>query len=893
MSILHLSSKRRSERTTVSITTDHVFAHPKATPLLAAQLSRASSTSTLLSCVSSLQSLCSTPPPRHDSEPASPVSSLSDSFHLPSPTFPPLTSKNAPPLPRANARRTSTHNKSTKPQLTKRSATGAMSHKTMDERSSESRFDDDQTRLSGISGLSLLSSDPDDFYQRSLDHLRRDRHRLRDAANHSQPFRRARPTNLTMDGLDRRKAASDSSVISEEPAPQLSRRQSAAAASLERSNVPKDWGRRGKHTNDFLRRINSTGDIDEDAQENQNRAAAEQGSPLSSRERPSRIGRPGPRVKRSIDDLMDRQKRRPEDSSESASPLASGIPRQSASPSSQREIDSVKGRAVASSRLADAGAGRSIRAPGSFAAAFKRTEESVEGTMDSILGQLNGDPEKSPRRVEHSAEPQESRAKENQERDKRNKSRDLLRRFARASASPAPAPAPKLEPLTTQDLADSRNGSVDQSPVSPSKTPPRNINALRASVYGALGSSEPASPSARSSPSISKVPTRTSSLRSLRPSKKKSHRASQGRSSDLPTPSEDIPIASIEEPLESVRLDERDMLPTVQEPTPPRSEHPDPLRSNPVSPEPEEGKPLFTTIVEKSSKLLNGYGFVIGDSVATAPTAQSREKVSHARRLASDSEEDLDIDDDTLEIVAGLGTGSQVPRELLPDEQQAFARMAQRIRQRRSQPGHDRKTAPIQQETKTEAPFQLRTSDREVPTLWDVTAATALGALSALWIFFAQQDSRGRWKPRPRFWVIVGTLTWLWLETSLCRRFCPHYCRVWFPSYTDMHIRGPRFPFVTTWKLVLEPTERAWRPVYEATRAFAEPRGWGLLKRSLWWSLKRVRLDWLFGPGDERLEGRWDWPWWWSYLYGAEWGIMDPYCVMCAAPGPRATGRVV
>ena len=75
-----------------------------------------------------------------------------------------------------------------------------MASRTLDERSSDTR-DDTETRESAISGLSILSDDTDNFYQRSIEHLR-DRQRLRDVAANPRAFGRARATKLSMDNLD-------------------------------------------------------------------------------------------------------------------------------------------------------------------------------------------------------------------------------------------------------------------------------------------------------------------------------------------------------------------------------------------------------------------------------------------------------------------------------------------------------------------------------------------------------------------------------------------------------------------------------------------------------------------------------------------------------------------
>ena len=122
--------------------------------------------------------------------------------------------------------------------------------------------DDQHTQDSAISGLSLLEDDTDEFYQKSMEHLQRDKKRAQDAiAGGAQAFRRARPDHrvaLTMETLERREGKGDAYPISRAQNT-VHRRTASAGDSLASPNVPRQWGRKGKlQKNAFLGRINSS-----------------------------------------------------------------------------------------------------------------------------------------------------------------------------------------------------------------------------------------------------------------------------------------------------------------------------------------------------------------------------------------------------------------------------------------------------------------------------------------------------------------------------------------------------------------------------------------------------------------------------------------------------------
>ena len=134
-------------------------------------------------------------------------------------------------------------------------ASPSSSRKVMDEGSQG-----DSTRESAISGLSILDSETDEFYQQGLNHARqRDQERMRRALHGNQhAFSKARPWPLasTMGNLDRAdRQGPDDTQSSSSSAP--SRPDGNFNLDIP-PNVPSRWGSKGKQKNDFLRRINST-----------------------------------------------------------------------------------------------------------------------------------------------------------------------------------------------------------------------------------------------------------------------------------------------------------------------------------------------------------------------------------------------------------------------------------------------------------------------------------------------------------------------------------------------------------------------------------------------------------------------------------------------------------
>jgi hypothetical protein len=119
---------------------------------------------------------------------------------------------------------------------------------------------------SAVSGLTTLDNDTDDFGQLIIQSAR-DQHRLREATRSNIPvqaFRKARThprVALTLENLERREQS---------PGEQNAQKWGSASAesslSSQRSNPPlrppREWGRKGKRRNDWLRKVMEPGDIE-------------------------------------------------------------------------------------------------------------------------------------------------------------------------------------------------------------------------------------------------------------------------------------------------------------------------------------------------------------------------------------------------------------------------------------------------------------------------------------------------------------------------------------------------------------------------------------------------------------------------------------------------------
>ncbi|TKA71224.1 hypothetical protein B0A49_04167 [Cryomyces minteri] len=135
----------------------------------------------------------------------------------------------------------------------------------------DERVPDDDTQASGsgsfVSGLTELENETDDFGRVLLQHAK-DEHRLNSVMqNNGQPFRKARPhprVALTLDNLERSNGARSAAA-------QVQR--SGSVGSSDTSDppvhIPREWGRKAKHSNDWLRRINADENQQEEVPEQQ------------------------------------------------------------------------------------------------------------------------------------------------------------------------------------------------------------------------------------------------------------------------------------------------------------------------------------------------------------------------------------------------------------------------------------------------------------------------------------------------------------------------------------------------------------------------------------------------------------------------------------------------
>lgn len=283
---------------------------------------------------------------------------------------------------------------------------------TIMDRSSQ-QGDDGDTHDSAISGLSILNDETDEFYQQSMKQLARDQRRLRDAT-HGQPvkaFRRARTQPNAIEILaESEHRLKNNETDNDFVRPRRNSAQGPPSRQNERPlspNVPKEWGRKGKQRNDYLRRINSTGDMKDPQEETEKPdldrifprrtlytgdspteykndtttlSSTEQGSPVLSR----RQRFPGSRLswsatsrtRRTVDDVLELERREVEaqdNRSKSEGRASRDQSRKFSDSRQQQEIDDIRDRAVTTSRLARVGH-RSLNGTNSLAQAFRRTD---------------------------------------------------------------------------------------------------------------------------------------------------------------------------------------------------------------------------------------------------------------------------------------------------------------------------------------------------------------------------------------------------------------------------------------------------------------------------------------------------------------------------------------
>lgn len=219
--------------------------------------------------------------------------------------------------------------------------------------------DDTQSVYSDLT--SLLESDTDEFGRKLYQHTK-DAQRIHAINGSSQAFRKARPNPriaLTLDNLQRNGLGPDGRSASDDA---LVRTAPSVTSSVDSDlplNLPREWGRRGRHNNDWLKRIHQ----DEQHEKSPNidwAAAADQSvepmDPESSPSRmPSRQGSTPPSAHQQNTSL-DRIGEWEADQDLTAASLLTSTPalrprpRQAIDEIRQREIDGVEKAAVTSSR---------------------------------------------------------------------------------------------------------------------------------------------------------------------------------------------------------------------------------------------------------------------------------------------------------------------------------------------------------------------------------------------------------------------------------------------------------------------------------------------------------------------------------------------------------------
>ena len=272
------------------------------------------------------------------------------------------------------------------------------------------------THDSTISGLSILASETDEFYQQNVDLASQaDKRRIQALVNTTlQPFRKARPRTrvaLTMENLERNNASAN--ALKESHRDASNRYSTSGSDSTGATNMPRQWGRKGIQRNDFLRRINSTGNRGQPEERPNDpdsifrrRTLFTGDSFISDRERPasagvdtatSLVGDDSPVAKhlkrhsmsgtqctnQSLDCIIELEKEQPI-ITDSQAPSKSDFRRSDST--RQQEIDRLKEKAVTTNRLAeDRG---SLRRP-RLADAFRKTESYINTVPGDLDAQQN------------------------------------------------------------------------------------------------------------------------------------------------------------------------------------------------------------------------------------------------------------------------------------------------------------------------------------------------------------------------------------------------------------------------------------------------------------------------------------------------------------------------
>ncbi|KAI9663374.1 MAG: hypothetical protein M1831_002658 [Alyxoria varia] len=733
--------------------------------------------------------------------------------------------------------------------------------------------DDHHTQDSAISGLSILEDDTDEFYQKSLEHLQRDKKRMQDAiAGGAQAFRRARLDHrvaLNMENLERRNEQENAPPILQAQK-KIHRRTASAGDSTASPNVPQQWGRKGKlQKNAFLGRINSSRSIDREKKKepledpdaiypyktlftgdspDQDFDTADAAVPSVERGSPHRSRtsrRPFHRSRTETDPL--RQIMQLE---EAGLPDDSPISLRS---QRRRVSEGVRFEETEDVEVEDPegemqpGALRRLRRPMSSGQVFPisqstqsfREEGSPERRLHSrpdtvhIESQSIADP------LSGGAGRGRSSMQAARPDPKRLSSRDLLRQLARASSSPSPSSrdfnyAPQDFKGAQSDSARfgkqhagthalQKDGGVinDKNVVNLGDTRPAPETANASNAPNRIALPTPPPEQKRASPGKTPSPKRTPRV--------------AGAWVGTPT----IKAA----PLRPCRSDEHLTTKSAAEET-------ETSMSN-VNDQPSRPGSALKALIQKSVAATGPKARVSRDSDELGDAAVTSLQEFVASGDPEHTQSLLAMDDDTLELVANVGTPMQFSSKERGEEQLALQRMAQNLRAvRRSVRDATRGITRVEQEVETAGTSKGDRSSIHCehcqncsafsPTLWTVLMATWNSFLRKCY-FYHGKDRRIRFTWFGIF--LIAMCAWLVSEYSLwyvladisfskpsyhlpltnASTHSTVYCQKRYAGYmigTGVNIYAPAKPLVTFTILIKRPTRFLWEPAIHALSLF-------------------------------------------------------------------------
>ncbi|KAI9726198.1 MAG: hypothetical protein M1828_001871 [Chrysothrix sp. TS-e1954] len=693
----------------------------------------------------------------------------------------------------------------------------------------------ESTQDSAISGLSILDDEQDDFYKRTVSHVRRqsdrsrDRRRMQDALGgpRLEAFRKSRPRArgaFAIEGLRGNEEVKENGLVPENHHSLGDERRKAGKSPTDSEetsspNVPIQWGRKGRQRNDFLRRI-SAPDVVESIEESANghdalstrrarmyaadsveedhrwSASPTQNIEVQGVHQPRDNDRPFAThrsARRPIDDLVDLELDQDHSAMESPSSSRSDR-RRLLDITARREIDDVKRRMTTTERLAGVGAGsRSLRRP----------QSAFAGANGNILGDVTNLPNRERDglgRLQNTTAPAVSAATPKASTVSR---RDLLRQLSRTpSATPSPDPGDTHdrhsrsrkdhEQLTTIDQEDHRLPTPpdddSSKELAKSKTP------LVSGAFIDTPTAQPRSP----------------------PKDHKSETQLELRKPNLPTSA----LAAL--------LSHRSRSHPQSRPT-----NPDPTTTDPPQ---DDTTQLSLTSLLASEEPTIDFDNATRDLISNVSSpvvrvrAPSSSTGAHANANANSNEKTRHEEARTL---AKLSRTLKNTYRGFKDLSKGMRRMETQIELSDSTPttsllskARD-KTPPTSNShhlTPTTCPHCAHTLSYATPTLPSILHATFLSLLSHLYTSSPATPNRRRL-------TLLGTLVclgilWYLTESLLCARYChPLYASSMRGFGVDPY--APRMPFVTL-TIAGRPFRWAWGPLVPPLR--------GLMGVLAWWA---------------------------------------------------------